>query len=192
MKDHISIGKYTYGITESNITWDCKAYDNNNNYIQPKLIVGKYCSIGLYSKFILGGNHRYDWVTTYPFHVSWTHNNTFKNIDENIKGYPQSNGDIIIGNDVWFGDCVTVMSGIKIGDGAVIAANSIVVKDVEPYSISGGNPAKHIKYRFSEDIIKKLLEVKWWNIDEKMLDKLLPYMVNDDIILFLKKYKELI
>ena len=84
------------------------------------------------------------------------------------------------------------MSGVKICDGAVIAANSTVVKDVEPYSISGGNPAKHIKYRFSEEIIKRLLEIKWWDIEESKLDKLLPYMMNNDIDLFFKKYEELI
>ena len=113
------------------------------------------------------------------------------NVDEDVEGYPHSNGDVNIGNDVWFGENVTVMSGIKIGDGAVIAANSTVVKDVEPYSISGGHPAKHIKYRFSEDVIKRLLEIKWWDIEESKLDIILPYMMSNNIDLFFKKYEEL-
>ena len=84
------------------------------------------------------------------------------------------------------------MSGVKIGDGAVIAANSTVVKDVEPYSISGGHPAKHIKYRFNENVIKRLLEIKWWDIEESKLDTIVPYMVSNNIDLFFKKYQELI
>lgn len=197
MVDYIKIGKYTYGLIEQNVHWTDKSYDYDNNYRQPELNIGKYCSIGYNVKIFLGGNHRHDWVTTYPFqamHNALSHilKNNFTNVDEDVVGYPHSNGDVIIGNDVWFGDNVTVMSGVKICDGAVIAANSTVVKDVEPYSISGGNPAKHIKYRFSEEIIKRLLEIKWWDIEESKLDKLLPYMMNNDIDLFFKKYEELI
>jgi acetyltransferase-like isoleucine patch superfamily enzyme len=192
MVDYIKIGKYTYGLREQNVQWTDKSYDYDNNYRQPELNVGKYCSIGMHSKIFLGGNRRHDWITTFPFQVKRKHNSTFKSIPEHIEGYPHSNGDVNIGNDVWFGENVTVMSGVKICDGAVIAANSTVVKDVEPYSISGGNPAKHIKYRFSEEIIKRLLEIKWWDIEESKLDKLLPYMMNNDIDLFFKKYEELI
>jgi len=191
MVDYIKIGKHTYGVSEGNVTWDKQSYDYNGNYFQPQLIVGKYCSIGHGCKFYLGGNHRHDWITTYPFQVHRIHKSTFKSISEHIEGYPQSNGDIEVGNDVWFGENVTVMSGIKIGDGAVIGTNSTVVKDVEPYSITGGHPAKHIKYRFSEDIIKKLLEIKWWDLEEDKLDTLLPYMISNDLDLFFKKYEEL-
>jgi len=192
MVDYIKIGKYTYGLEKNSVRFYKKHYDYNNNYRQPVLNVGKYCSIGMFCKFYLGGNHRHDWVTTYPFLVEWPHNSTFKNIPENIEGYPHSNGNINIGNDVWIGESVTVMSGVKIGDGAVIAANSTVVKDVEPYSISGGNPAKHIKYRFSKDTIKRLIEIKWWDIEESKLDTILPYMMSNNISLFFEKYEELI
>lgn len=189
---HIKVGKHTYGVHENKVFWDVSAYDYKGNYFLPNLIVGSYCSVGTRVKFYLGGNHRHDWITTYPFHVKSIHNNTFKSLPDKIKGYPHTNGDINIGNDVWIGERVTVMSGVKIGDGAVIAANSTVVKDVEPYSITGGNPAKHIKYRFTDDVIKKLLEIKWWNMEENKLDKLIPYMVSNDIDLFFKKYEELI
>lgn len=189
---HIKVGKHTYGVHESKVSWDSSSYDYKGNYFLPNLIVGSYCSVGSNVKFYLGGNHRHDWVSTYPFQVKNIHNNTFKSLPNKIEGYPHSNGDIKIGNDVWFGDNVTVMSGIKIGDGAVIGTNSTVVKDVKPYSITGGHPAKHIKYRFSEDIIEKLLEIKWWDLEEDKLDTLLPYMMSNNLDLFFKKYEELI
>ena len=147
MKEWVEIGKYTYGLTDENVIWDVEAWGYNSEKKQPKLIIGNYCSVGLYSKFYLGGNHRYDWITTYPFHVKETYNNDmFDSLEKEINGYPLSNGDIIIGNDVWFGENVTVMSGVKIGDGAVVGTNSTVVRDVKPYSIIGGHPAKHIKW----------------------------------------------
>jgi len=189
---HIKVGKHTYGVHENKVFWYVSAYDYKGNYFLPNLIVGSYCSVGTRVKFYLGGNHRHDWISSYPFHVKSIHNNTFKSLPDKIKGYPHTNGDINIGNDVWIGEGVTVMSGVKIGDGAVIATNSTVVKDVEPYSITGGHPAKHIKYRFTDDVIKKLLEIKWWNMEENKLDKLIPYMVSNDIDLFFKKYEELI
>lgn len=192
MVNYIEIGKYTYGISEKNLVWTEKAYDYKNNYKQPKLKVGKYCSIGLGVKIYLGGNHRHDWITTYPFHVQWAHNETFKSIENNIKGYPHSNGDVKIGNDVWIGEGVTIMSGVEIGDGAVIGTNSTVVKNVEPYSINGGHPAKHIKYRFEDNIIKKLLEIRWWDIEESNLEKLIPFMMDNKIELFFKKYEEIL
>jgi len=189
MKSHIIIGKHSYGITQKNICWDELAWNYNNEFFQPKLIVGKYCSIGINSKIFLGGNHRHDWVSPYPFHVGWPHNNTFKSILNNtLQGYPHTNGDVIIGNDVWMGENVTIMSGVKIGDGAVVAANSTIVKDIPPYSITGGNPGKHIKYRFSEEVISKFLEIKWWDLEESKLDLLIPYMVSNNIFKFFEEY----
>ena len=109
---------------------------------------------------LLGGNHRIDWVTTYPFSEAFS--KEFGAPD--IQGHPSTNGDVIIGNDVWVGRGVTIMSGVTIGDGAVIATNATVVKDVEPYSVAGGNPARLIKMRFDEDIIERLLILKWWEL----------------------------
>lgn len=192
MKPFIKIGKYSYGIQESNVCWDMQAWDYSGKFFQPQLIVGKYCSIGLYSKIFLGGNHRHDWVSTYPFHVGKLHNNIFTSIPDNpIKGYPLTNGDVVIGNDVWMGENVTIMSGVTIGDGAVIAANSVITRDVPPYSITGGNPGKHIRYRFSEEVISKFLEIEWWNLEESKLDLLLPYMVSNNISKFFEEYDKI-
>jgi virginiamycin A acetyltransferase len=123
-----------------------------------------------------------DRVTTYPFgHIN---QNIYNGFDG--KGHPSTKGDVTIGNDVWIGANVTVMSGINIGDGAVIANNSHVVKNVEPYSIVGGNPAKFIKYRFTPEQIEKLLEIKWWNWDDEKINKYAPLLCNENIDEFIK------
>ena len=125
----------------------------------------------------MGGNHNSDWVTTYPFgHINQNIFNTF-----NGQGHPATKGDGIIGNDVWIAANVTIMSGVTIGDGAVIANNSHVVKNVEPYSLVGGNPAKLIKYRFTPEQIAKLLEIKWWEWDDEKINTFLPLLCNSDI-----------
>ena len=110
----------------------------------------------------------------------------FNNFDG--KGHPKSNGDVIIGNDVWIGNNVTILSGITIGDGAVIGCNSHVVKDIEPYSIYGGNPAKLIKLRFTQEQINKLLKIKWWNWDDDKINSAISLLCNSNINLFLNKY----
>jgi acetyltransferase-like isoleucine patch superfamily enzyme len=167
----MSFGKYTYG--QPIIYWQ------NNN---AKLIVGNFCSIAANVTIFLGGNHRTDWVTTYPFgHI---HQNIFNNF--NGDGHPSTKGDIVIGNDVWIASNVTIMSGVTIGDGAVIANNSHVVKNVEPYSLVGGNPAKFIKYRFTPEQIEKLLEIKWWNWDDEKINKFTSLLCNDNIDEFIK------
>lgn len=187
MKDNVHIGKYTYGITDESVLWDSEAWTYDGEKISPRLIIGKYCSVGHNPIFYLGGNHRYDWISTYPFHVKRIHDNRFDSINDSIDGYPLSNGDIIIGNDVWFGECVTVMSGIRIGDGAVIGTNSTVTRDVEPYSIVGGNPAGHIKYRFGPETIEKLLEIQWWNFDDDYINDLAPLLCSSNMEEFIKK-----
>jgi acetyltransferase-like isoleucine patch superfamily enzyme len=171
----MTYGKYTYGrasIHEWHEQWDKKT----------KLVVGNFCSIGVNVHVYLGGNHRTDWVTTYPFgHINQNIFNSF-----NGNGHPISKGDVIIGNDVWIGDNVVFMSGVNIGDGSIIANNSHVIKNVEPYSIVGGNPAKFIKYRFFPEQIEKLLEIKWWDWDEKKINEFCPLLCNNNIDEFIK------
>lgn len=137
-----------------------------NSHPTVKCRVGKFCSIACNLTVYLGGNHRTDWITTFPFgHIF---KKKFPNF--NGEGHPGTKGDITIGNDVWIGENVTIMSGVTIGDGAVIAANSHVVKNVPAYSITGGNPARHIKFRFTEEQIEKLLKIAWWNWEDDKIN----------------------
>jgi acetyltransferase-like isoleucine patch superfamily enzyme len=167
------VGKHTYGAEGIII----HSWGEPNN-----LIIGNFASIAGNIKVYLGGNHRTDWVTTYPFgHIN---NNTFNHFSGS--GHPVSKGDIIIGNDVWIGDNVVIMSGVTIGDGAVIANNSHVVKNVEPYTIVGGNPAKTIRYRFTPTQIEELLKIKWWNWDDEKINKYTPWLCNTNIDEFIQ------
>jgi acetyltransferase-like isoleucine patch superfamily enzyme len=166
----MSYGKYTYGIPT--IHWVNK---------DAKLVIGNFCSIAANVNIYLGGNHRTDWVTTYPFgHIN---HNTFNKF--NGEGMPSTKGDVIIGNDVWIADNVSIMSGITIGDGVVIAKNSHVVKNIEPYSLVGGNPAKLIKFRFTPEQIQKLLEIKWWYWDDAKINEFTPLLCNNNIDTFI-------
>lgn len=172
----MSIGKYSYGRP---------TYNEMND--EAELIIGKFCSIGNGVNIFLGGNHRIDWITTYPFgHI---HKNIFNKF--NGVGHPRTKGNVVIGNDVWIGSNATIMSGIKIGDGSVIANNSHVVKDVEPYSLVGGNPAKHIRYRFTQEQIKDLLDIQWWNWEDEKINDFTKILCNnniDDFITLAKKF----
>lgn len=170
----VSYGNFTYG--KVNIKhWGEQA----------KCIIGKFCSIATNVTVYLGGNHRTDWVTTYPFgHIHTNIFNSFNGI-----GHPATKGDVIIGNDVWIGENCVIMSGVSIGDGAVIANNSHVVKNVEPYSIVGGNPAKTIKYRFTEEQRRKLLEIKWWDLPTDTINKYSPLLCNNDIDKFIEVFE---
>lgn len=133
-----------------------------------KLLIGNFCSIASNVVVFLGGNHLTSNVTTFPF--GWTGMDIFG--EEKFPGHPSSNGDVKIGSDCWIGYGSTIMSGISIGDGAVLAANSHVHKDVPPFAIVGGNPAKILRYRFPPDICARLLEIKWWNYDLNKVKKI--------------------
>jgi len=121
-----------------------------------KLRIGKFCSISSGVEIYLGGEHRTDWLTTYPLSLLF-------NQEDAISKYQISKGDVIIENDVWIGRGVTILSGVNILNGSCIGAMSVVTKDVPPYSIVAGNPAKVLRYRFEKEIIRKLLKARWWD-----------------------------
>lgn len=140
-----------------------------------RLTIGKFCSIAANVTIILG-NHRTDGVSTYPFATMkkfWPGMSSVE-FNDHI-----SKGDVTIGSDVWIGCGVVITSGITIGHGAVIAANSVVTKDVTPYSIVGGNPAKLIKRRFGETSIDQLMEIRWWDWSDEKLNQNLEILMTD-------------
>jgi virginiamycin A acetyltransferase len=184
-RSNVVIGDYTY--YSDNRKSPENFYDNiehHYEFLGDKLIIGKFCAIAEGVKFIMNGaNHCMKGFTTYPFNIfcgGW------EKAAPKIEQLPLR-GDTVIGNDVWVGQYVTIMPGVKIGDGAIIAANSTVVKNVEPYSIVGGNPANIIKKRFDDGTIELLLKLQWWNWNEKKIFENLEILVFANDLAALKK-----
>lgn len=174
---NILVGDYTYYDDFENVENFEKNVKYLFDFVGDKLIIGKFCMIASDVKFIMNGaNHLTDSLSTYPFAIF---GNGWENAMEG-KSYPKK-GNINIGNDVWIGYNATIMAGVTIGDGAIIATNSTVIKDVEPYSIVGGNPAKEIKKRFSKEVITKLLKLQWWNWDIKKITKHVQNLTDTEI-----------
>lgn len=177
---NIIIGDYTYYDDPSDPT----AFEKNNvlfNYPEfgDRLLIGKFCSIATGTKFIMGAaNHRISSVTTYPFQVFgglWS-----EKVPAHLSQLPFK-GDTVIGNDVWFGRESIIMPGVKIGDGAIVAAYSVVTKDVPPYGVVGGNPARLVKMRFDDELIALLLSLKWWDLAPEQLLDIMPLLCNPDL-----------
>jgi len=171
--NRITVGDHTYGA--NNIYLASWGGDENIT-----VNIGKYCSIADDIIIFLSGEHQSEWITTFPFSVLNAKYN------DHIKSIRQSKGNIKIGNDVWICAGVRILSGITIGDGSILGAYSVITKDVPPYAIVGGNPAKIIRYRFNEENIKKLLEIKWWDKEPEEIDRLMPYLLSDNIEDFIK------
>ncbi|HET6515296.1 MAG TPA: CatB-related O-acetyltransferase [Thermodesulfovibrionales bacterium] len=169
---HYAIGKGTYGDPQI-LTWNEGA----------ALKIGAFCSIAEGVKIFLGGEHRIDWVTTYPFSVVWEKG-------RHIAGHPRTRGDVVIGNDVWIGSEAVILSGVTIGDGAVIGTRSVVRRDVAPYAIVVGNPARLVMKRFDDATIHQLLELKWWNWPDEEIADMLPFLLSSDVDAFLARAKE--
>jgi acetyltransferase-like isoleucine patch superfamily enzyme len=165
-------------------------FDRNVNIIswsdEYRILIGKYCSIGRDCNFFLHANHRVDWITT----SSQLLGPVTPEIAEMHMGmgHPTCKGDILIENDVWIGAKSTIMSGITIHNGAVIAAGSTVTKDVPPYAIVAGNPGRIVKYRFSEDQIEKLLSISWWNWGEEKIKENSTLLWSSDINNFINSF----
>lgn len=156
---------------------------NNVLYHYPinhdNLIIGKYCSIACGAKFIFSSaNHNLKSLSTYPFPIFWEKYGLEK---MNVTQAWDNKGDIIIGNDVWIGYEAVIMQGVHIGDGAIIGTRAVVTKDVEPYTIVGGVPAKPIKKRFDDETIKKLQSIRWWDWDNEKVRQKINDIMNANI-----------
>lgn len=142
-----------------------------------KLAIGRFCSIADRVEILLGGNHRTDWVSTYPFAAM---TGLFPTAAR-LEGHHASGGDVVIGHDVWLGSGAMILSGVSIGHGAVVAARAVVTRDVPPYAIVGGNPAKPIRYRFDGATVAALLEAAWWDLPRDELEPLIPLIQSDRV-----------
>ena len=173
------------------IIGDCTYYDDPEDsenfernvlyhfpFIGDQLIIGKFCALARDIKFIMNGaNHKLDGFSTYPFQIF---GNGWEKVMPQIEQLLYK-GNTVIGNDVWIGYEAVIMPGVQVGDGAIIAAKSVVVSDVAPYTIFGGNPAKRIRQRFDDEVVKALLEVAWWNWDMGKITRNLEKIVAADI-----------
>lgn len=166
----LSIGRGTYANGMKIYCWDPTV----------RVSFGKYCAVADEVKLIAGGEHHKDWVTSYQFVDLWNAWELYPHLRQ------KSKGEIRIGHDVWIGTQALILSGVTIGNGAVIGAGSLVVKDVPPYAIVGGNPANVIRYRFSEVQIKALQEIRWWDWPEKMIRDNLKLI--HDVDLFIQTF----
>ena len=170
-KPNIEIGDFTI---YNDFVNDPRDFENNNVlYHYPinndKLIIGKFCSIACGAKFMFtSGNHSLKSLSTYTFPIFF---DEWGLDSKNICDAWENKGDIVIGNDVWIGYEAVVMSGVKIGDGAIIGTRAVVTKDVPPYTVVGGVPAKQIRKRFDDKTIERLLSLKWWNWDEDKIKR---------------------
>jgi chloramphenicol O-acetyltransferase type B len=172
---HATIGRWTYGDIVLH-TWDEGA---------PRtfLTVGSFCSIADRVHVFLGQGHRTDRVTTFPFNT-WP-------AGAPLGGPPPSKGDVHIGNDVWIGAEAMILSGVTIGDGAIVAARAVVSRDVAPYAIVAGNPARTVRMRYDDETIERLLRIRWWDWPDDVIAGLLPVLYASDVQAFLDEAERL-
>ncbi len=128
--------------------------------------IGGYCSIAANVEFIIGGNHHTERISTFPFPGA---------------GHPTSKGPITVGSDVWIGKNVVILSGVTVGAGAAIGANSVVTRDVRPYAIVAGNPARELRRRFADDDVQRLLEIAWWTWPQDEVLSIVPLLTGTDV-----------
>lgn len=173
---NIIVGDYSY----YDDPVDPEGFERNvlYNFGNEQLIIGKFCAIATNVKFIMNGaNHKLDSISTYPFPIF---GHGWEVAMDKLIDLP-SKGDTIIGNDVWIGYESVIMPGVTIGDGAVIAAKSVIVRDIPPYTIAGGNPAHPIKKRFSDESVAKLLDIRWWDWTIEKITRNVHLIMESDV-----------
>jgi len=166
------VGDYAYGVPT--------VIDYGNS--KTRLVIGNFCSIASSVRILLAGEHNLTWISTWAFHVlpdNWPD-------DSRVVGESTGKGDVIIGNDVWIGEYATILSGVNIGDGAVIGACAVVASDVRPYAVVVGNPAREIRRRFDDETIQTLLEINWWDWPLERIKKQRALLCSGDIALLRK------
>lgn len=168
----LTLGKHSYGNPSiRHSRGDCQS-----------VTIGNYCSIALGVEIFIGGNHPVEWVSTFPFRIRFGLEGAYED------GSPGSNGDVSIGHDVWIGVRATILSGVTINHGAVIAAGSVVTKDVPAFTIVGGNPATEIRRRFTDSQIEALLDIEWWNWSTEAVIESVSLLSSDSIDVFIDKF----
>lgn len=171
------IGRYTYGDPRVEDCWGHK---------DVTLEIGSFCSIARGVIIWLGGNHHSEWISTSSLNDYFCYDS---NRRTNFKYYQTgAKGSVIIGNDVWIGVDAVILSGVTIGDGAVIGTKAVISKSIPPYCIAVGNPARIVKKRFTDDQIQKLLQIKWWDWSDNMIKENIPLILSADIEFFLSKF----
>ncbi len=177
-RPNILVGAYTYYDDINGAERFEEHVTHHYEFLGDKLIIGKFCAFAKGIEFVMNGaNHRMCSVTTYPFNImgyGW------EKCTPSLEELPLK-GDTVVGNDVWIGQNVTIMPGVHIGDGAIIAANSIVASDIPAYHIAGGNPCRVIKKRFDNELISYLLNLKWWDWNAEKVFKNLEVLCSGDL-----------
>ena len=177
---NIRVGRHSYysGYYHGHDFDDCARYLAADRDDVDKLIIGSFCSIGSGASFIMAGNqgHRTDWIATFPFYYMRDEDAFAAAVD----GFRRA-GDTVIGNDVWIGTEAMIMPGVRIGDGAVIAARAVVTADVEPYAVVAGMPARQLRRRFSQERIAMLLEMRWWDWPLERINAAMPLLCSGQV-----------
>lgn len=169
----VEIGPHTYGAPRVDIYKGSPA----------RVVIGPYCSISRGVVLVTGGVHPVAWVSTYPFRIKWDMPGAYRD------GTPETRGDIRIGPDVWIGTDAMIMSGVTVGPGAIIAARSVVTRDVPAYGLVVGVPAKLVRHRFSDAQIESLLKIQWWNWPEEKVRDAVPLLCSSNIDDFIGRYQ---
>ncbi len=181
---NIIVGEFTYFAGtdfESHVT-------HHYDFIGDRLIIGKFCQIAAGVEFVMNGaNHQMNAVTTFPFYTM----EGWDMASPPLSALPLK-GDTVVGNDVWIGQNATILPGVHIGDGAIIGANSVVGRDVPPYTIVAGNPAKEIRKRFDDEMTSLLLQLRWWDRPVEEINALIPLLTSGDLVFVKENLRELL